>query len=43
MIKQEEIEEKSYELRWLEAEIELAILEYENEIWLHKRLEEEQK
>ncbi len=32
-------EEKSYELQWLEAERELAILEYENNNWLHKQLE----
>ena len=34
-------EEKSYELQWLDAEVELAILEYENYAWLHKQLVEE--
>ena len=49
MIKQEETREKewyevekgkSYELRWLEAERALAILEYENYIRLRKQLKE---
>ena len=38
MIKLEEINEKSYELQWLEAERELALLEYENYVWLHKEV-----
>ena len=41
MTKQEEINEKGYELQWLEAEIQLDLLEYENYTRLHKELNDD--
>ena len=43
MIELEEINEKGYELTWLEAERQLAILEWENYAWLHKKLNDDDK
>ena len=41
-ITSKEIDEKSYELQWLEAERQLALLEYENYIRLHKELNDDE-
>ena len=37
------IEDKSYELEWLEAERQLAILEYENFKWAHPNPDNKEK
>jgi hypothetical protein len=42
MIKLDEIK-KDYELEWLRAERNLAILEYENYKWLHPAPDKEEK
>ena len=38
MIYLEEIDGKGYELRWLEAERQLALLEYEHYVRFHEKL-----
>ena len=39
----EMIEKRDYELEWLEAERQLAILEYENFKWLHPNPDKKEK